>query len=150
MLNVYSYSAFLLRNYGVNLISVILQNSEVDHRALDLALKQKGSSFSESFGKFGASFVVNPKKGSFPAGYSSPAFEDPSFFGSGNSLSLPEGDPYIFIQPPKIYDALPEKILPTSNLILHWKKKFSGSLQEDLYLPPKTRVTIVIGTDPRN
>ncbi len=148
--HVYSYSAFLLRNYGVNLISAVLQNSEVDHKALDLALKQRGSSFSESFGKFGASLVVNPKKGSFPQGYSFPAFEDPGFFDSGNSLSLPAGDPYIFIQPPKIYDALPEKILPTSNLILHWKKKFSGSLQEDLYLPAKTRVTIVIGTDPRN
>lgn len=147
----YSYSALLMRNFGgSSAISSILQNSEVDHQALDLALKEKGSSFRDSLRRLGVSLIINPKKGSSPPGYIFSSLEEANFFSSGVNLNLPAGDPYSFINAPRIYDTLPQTILPGSSITLHWKKKFSGSAQEDLYLPPKTSVSITIGIYPRN
>lgn len=149
--HVYSYSAFLNRNFGGgDLITKILQNTDIDQRGIDRALESNASSFRDSLRRLGASMILNPVKGSYPPGYGFPEFRKADYFGSGMDIHLPAGNPFSFTFPPKIYDSWPANILAGSSVTLNWKKKFSGSAQEDLYLPPRTSVTLTIGVNPKN
>lgn len=148
--HVLSYSAFLSRNYGVNLISDLLKSSEVDNFALDSVLGKYQSSYRESLHRLGVSMLLNPSKGSIPNGYGFRSLVASDFFGSGQNLSLPDANPYSYLAPPILYDSLPKTIGASSTLNLHWKKNLRGLLNEDIYMPPYTMISIVIGTYPRN